>query len=112
LCRTQIRPFPFADGFAFFLKTFVHHKINRFFFGHSRRVNFLEEGEAVGKWKRANLSSTQLSTYYVGSIEVNDIRKAYEAKNKGKVDLLKMHDAMLSYGSPAPKYVKEMLDLK
>lgn len=72
---------------------------------------FQEEGEAVGKWKRANLSSTQLSTYYVGSEEVNDIRKAYEEKNKGNVDLLKMHDAMLSYGSPAPKYVKEMLGL-
>ncbi len=73
---------------------------------------FQEEGEAVGKWKRANLSSTQLSTYYVGSVEVNEIRKAYEAKMNGKVDLLKMHDAMLSFGSPAPKYVKEMLGLK
>lgn len=72
---------------------------------------FQEEGEAVGKWKRANLSSTQLATYYVGSIEVNDIRSAYEAKNKD-VEMLKMHDAMLSFGSPAPKYVKEMLDLK
>jgi uncharacterized protein (DUF885 family) len=72
---------------------------------------FQEEGEAAGKWKRANLSSTQLSTYYVGSVEVNEIRKAYEAKMNGKVDLLKMHDAMLSFGSPAPKYVKEMLGL-
>ncbi len=72
---------------------------------------FQEEGEAAGKWKRANLSSTQLSTYYVGSVEVNEIRKAYEAKMNGKVDLLKMHDAMLSFGSPAPKYVKEMLEL-
>jgi uncharacterized protein (DUF885 family) len=72
---------------------------------------FQEEGEAVGKWKRAQLSSTQLSTYYVGSVEVNDIRKAYEAKNKGKLDMLKMHDAMLSFGSPAPKYVKEMMNL-
>ena len=72
---------------------------------------FQEEGEAVGKWKRANLSSTQLSTYYVGSVEVNEIRNAFEAKMNGKVDLLKMHDAMLSFGSPAPKYVKEMLGL-
>jgi uncharacterized protein (DUF885 family) len=48
---------------------------------------FQEEGEAVGKWKRAQLSSTQLSTYYVGSVEVNDLRRAYEAKNKGKVNL-------------------------
>ena len=49
---------------------------------------FQEEGEAAGKWKRAQLSSTQLSTYYVGSVEVNDIRKAYEAKHKGKVNML------------------------
>ena len=72
---------------------------------------FQEEGEAVGKWKRAQLSSTQLSTYYVGVTEVNDIRRAYEAKNKGRVDLKTMHDEMLSYGSPAAKYVKEMMGL-
>jgi uncharacterized protein (DUF885 family) len=72
---------------------------------------FQEEGEAAGKWTRAQLSSTQLSTYYVGSVEVNDIRAAYEAKNKGKVDMQKMHDEMLSFGSPAAKYVKEMMGL-
>ena len=72
---------------------------------------FQEEGEAVGKWRRANLSSAQLSTYYVGSAEVNDIVKAYKEKHKGKVDLQKMHDEILSFGSPAPKYVKEMLGL-
>ncbi len=72
---------------------------------------FQEEGEAAGKWKRANLSSTQLSTYYVGIVEVNDIANAYKTKMNGKVDQLKMHDAMLSFGSPAPKYVKEMLGL-
>ncbi len=72
---------------------------------------FQEEGEAAGKWKRAQLSSTQLSTYYVGVTEVNDIRRAYEAKNKGRIDLKTMHDEMLSYGSPAAKYVKEMMGL-
>lgn len=72
---------------------------------------FQEEGEAVGKWKRAQLSSTQLSTYYVGNVEVNDIRRAYEAKQHGKVDYKQMHDLMLSFGSPAPKYVKELMGL-
>jgi uncharacterized protein (DUF885 family) len=72
---------------------------------------FQEEGEAAGKWKRAQLSSTQLSTYYVGSVEVNDISRAYEAKHKGKIDLKKMHDEMLSFGSPPAKYVKEMMEL-
>ena len=32
-----------------------------------------EEGEAAGKWRRALLTSTQLSTYYVGYVEVADI---------------------------------------
>jgi uncharacterized protein (DUF885 family) len=72
---------------------------------------FQEEGEAAGKWRRACLSSTQLSTYYVGNTEINGIRRAYEAKHKGPIDLRAMHDAMLSFGSPAPKYVKAMMGL-
>lgn len=72
---------------------------------------FQEEGEAAGKWRRAMLSSTQLSTYYVGSLEVNDIRRAYEAKQGKTIDLKRMHDRMLSFGSPAPKYVKELMGL-
>jgi uncharacterized protein (DUF885 family) len=72
---------------------------------------FQEEGEAAGKWRRAQLSSTQLSTYYVGSVEVNDIRRAYEASSKGKVDYKQMHDSMLSFGSPPAKYVRELMGL-
>lgn len=72
---------------------------------------FQEEGEAVGKWKRACLSSTQLSTYYVGNMEVNDIRKAYLKKHGENADLKTMHDQMLSFGSPSPKYVKRMMGL-
>ena len=72
---------------------------------------FQEEGEAVGKWKRAQLTSTQLSTYYVGNTEMNDIRAAWE-KNHGKYpDLRALHDAMLSFGNAAPKYVRERLSL-
>src|SRR5690606_29890786 len=42
---------------------------------------FQEEGEAAGKWRRAQLTSTQLSTYFVGYSEVADIRRAHEARN-------------------------------
>jgi len=72
---------------------------------------FQEEGEAAGKWRRARLSSTQLSTYYVGNLEVNDIRKAYEARFGGTLDYRRLHDLMLSFGSPAPRYVKELMGL-
>ena len=75
------------------------------------REGFQEEGEAAGKWKRAQLSSTQLSTYYVGVTEVGDIRAAYEKKHGKQIDLQKMHDEMLSFGSPAAKYVREMMQL-
>jgi uncharacterized protein (DUF885 family) len=75
------------------------------------KEGFQEEGEAAGKWRRACLTSTQLSTYYVGNSEVNDIRKAYEAKHGVQAQQREMHDRMLSFGSPAPKYVKESLGL-
>src|SRR3954447_19625788 len=38
-----------------------------------------EEGEAAGKWRRAQLSSAQLSTYYVGYTEVSDLARDLEA---------------------------------
>ncbi len=44
------------------------------------KQGFQEEGEAVGKWKRARLTSTQLSTYFVGAIEHDDLRAAAEKK--------------------------------
>lgn len=74
------------------------------------KEGFQEEGESAGKWRRACMTSTQLSTYYVGNIEVNDIRKAYEAKH-GTGNMKEMHDKMLSFGSPPSKYVKQSLGL-
>ncbi len=72
---------------------------------------YQEEGEAAGKWQRAILTSTQLSTYYVGNMEINALRKEYEAAHPGKVDMKSMHDLILSFGSPAPRYVKEAMAL-
>ncbi len=75
------------------------------------KEGFQEEGEAAGKWKRAQLSSTQLSTYYVGVVEVNDIAETYKNKTERPFLMKELHDKMLSFGSPAPKYVKEMMGL-
>jgi uncharacterized protein (DUF885 family) len=72
---------------------------------------FQEEAEAAGKWIRAQLSSTQLSTYYVGNMEINGLRRAYEKKAGKNFDLKEFHNEMLSFGSPAPKYVAELMDL-
>ena len=79
-----------------------------------RHEGFQEEGEAVGKWTRACLSSTQLSTYFVGASEMDDLRGAAEtkAKREGKpFDLRAFHDQLLSYGTPAPKFVRYLMKL-
>lgn len=75
---------------------------------------FQEEGEAAGKWRRVVQSSTQLSTYFVGAVEHDDLRAAAEKKataNGGKFDLKKYHDTVLSFGSPAVQYVREEMGL-
>lgn len=70
---------------------------------------FQEEREAAGKWVRAQLSSTQLSTYFVGYQEHVDLRKAVEAAWGEDFSQRRYHDALLSYGSPPAKYVRAML---
>ncbi len=72
---------------------------------------FQEEGEAAGKWIRAGLTSTQLSTYYVGNLEINGIRRDYEQKHGGRIDLKTFHDELLSFGSPAPKHARTLMGL-
>ncbi|UCH85782.1 MAG: DUF885 domain-containing protein [Candidatus Latescibacterota bacterium] len=72
---------------------------------------FQEEGEAAGKWRRACLTSAQLSTYYVGNIEVNEIRRAYEAKNGADFDQREFHDKLLSFGSPPPRHLEGLMGL-
>jgi hypothetical protein len=66
---------------------------------------FQEDGEAAGKWRRALLTSTQLSTYFVGCTEVS---AAAGARPDG-TSLREWHDAMLSHGSPAPRHLKTLL---
>jgi len=68
---------------------------------------FQEEGEAAGKWRRALLTSTQLSTYFVGYSEVAAIGAARPAG----VPLGRWHDTMLSHASPAPRHLRTLLEL-
>ncbi len=70
---------------------------------------FQEEREAAGKWVRAQLTSAQLSTYFVGYQEHREMRRAAEAKWKGDFRLKRYHDAVLSFGSPPVQYVRALL---
>jgi len=72
---------------------------------------FQQEGEAVAKWKRARLTSAQLSTYFVGATEHLDLRAAEQKKLGSDFNLKKYNDQVISYGSPPVKYVRELMGL-
>jgi uncharacterized protein (DUF885 family) len=75
------------------------------------KETFQEQGEATLKWKRARLTSSQLSTYFVGVSEHLDLRAAAQQKLGKDFDLKKYNDQVISYGSPPVKYVRELMGL-
>jgi uncharacterized protein (DUF885 family) len=70
---------------------------------------FQEEREAAGKWRRAQLSFTQLSTYFVGFAEHLETRAAAQAAWGGGFDLKRYHDGVLSFGSPPGRFARQLL---
>jgi uncharacterized protein (DUF885 family) len=67
---------------------------------------FQEDGEATGKWRRARLTSAQLTTYFYGFSELLALRKAAQAKPGFSERAY--HDRLLSWGSPAMKFVRQL----
>ena len=73
------------------------------------RKTFQQEREAAGKWIRAQVTSTQLPTYFVGAQEHFDLRRAVEAREGAKFDAKRYHDTVLSYGAPPVRHVRQLM---
>jgi len=70
---------------------------------------YQEEGEAAGKWRRALLTSAQLSTYYVGYTEVSDLARDLSAAGPGLAER-DIHDRMLAHGSPPTRLLRTLIE--
>jgi hypothetical protein len=68
---------------------------------------FQEEGEAAGKWRRALLTSAQLSTYYVGYTEISDLARELLA-GPGATERA-VHDRILAHGNPPVRLLRTVL---
>ncbi|WP_394830763.1 DUF885 domain-containing protein [Pendulispora rubella] len=68
---------------------------------------FQEEGEAVAKWKRARLSSAQLTTYYFGFTKMMELRAIAE-KQPGFTERT-YHDRLLSFGEPSFRHLRGLI---
>ena len=73
------------------------------------RTTFQQESEAAGKWVRAQVSSAQLPTYFVGAQEHFDMRRAVEEKRGDAFDLKAYHDEVLSKGAPPVRFVRQLI---
>jgi len=70
---------------------------------------FQEEREAAGKWRRAQISYTQLSTYFVGFQEHLETRAEAQRRAGAAFDLKAYHDGVLSFGSPPGRFARQLL---
>lgn len=70
---------------------------------------FQEEREAAGKWVRAQLTSAQLPTYFVGWQEHLDLYAEAKKREGDAFDQRRYDDTVLSFGSPPVRYVRELM---
>ena len=74
------------------------------------RQAFQTEREAKEKWRRVQLSSVQLTSYFSGYSEIFALREAVKAKAGAAFSLKAFHEQFLSYGSaPVRLIAAEML---
>jgi uncharacterized protein (DUF885 family) len=70
---------------------------------------FQQQAEADGKWTRVTLSQVQLCSYFVGYIEIYDLREMLKKERGTNFKLKQFHEKFLSYGSAPVKYIKELM---
>lgn len=75
-----------------------------------QRRGYQEEGEAVGKWRRALLTAGQLPTYFVGYLGVREIVDDLRVLHPDWDDR-SIHDTVLAYGSPAPRHLRALIGI-
>ena len=71
---------------------------------------YQEEGEAAGKWRRMQLTSAQLCTYYVGYLEIRRLVEDLRAAHPDWTDR-QLHDTVLGHGSPPVRLLRSLLGL-
>jgi uncharacterized protein (DUF885 family) len=70
---------------------------------------FQERSEATEKWSRARLSSTQLCSYYLGSVEMTELER--EARRRGGDGFVwrPFLESVVSHGTPPMPVIKDIL---
>lgn len=70
---------------------------------------FQSEKEASGKWRRLQLTSVQLTSYYAGFSQIYAYRETLKKELGERFDLESFHERFLSYGSAPVGIIKELM---
>ena len=74
-----------------------------------QREAFQSSTEASEKWHRAQVSSTQLSSYFAGFSEILALREQLKAKQGSEFKLKAFHEEFLSHGSAPVRMVQRLM---
>ena len=70
---------------------------------------FQTETEARGKWRRVQLTSVQLTSYYAGFAELYEFREQQKQALGAAFNLKDFHNRFLSFGSVPVKVIKQLM---
>jgi len=72
---------------------------------------FQSEKEATGKWRRVQLSSVQLASYYSGFSQIYGYRERLQKQQGAEFSLQRFHEQFLSYGSAPVNIIEQMMSV-
>ena len=70
---------------------------------------FQEESEAREKWSRARLSSTQLCSYYLGSVEMGELEAEARRREGDGFSWRPFLESVISHGTPPMPVIRDIL---
>jgi uncharacterized protein (DUF885 family) len=70
---------------------------------------FQTETEARGKWRRVQLTSVQLTSYFAGFSEIYEFREQRKQALGAAFSLKDFHNRFLSYGSVPVKTIRQLM---
>jgi uncharacterized protein (DUF885 family) len=73
------------------------------------RQAFQTPQEAAEKWRRAQLSSVQLSSYFSGYSDIMELRERRKQQLGDRFDLKQFHDQFLGYGNAPVKIIGQLM---
>jgi uncharacterized protein (DUF885 family) len=70
---------------------------------------FQERSEASEKWNRARLSSTQLCSYYLGSVEMTELEREARRRQGDAFEWRPFLESVISHGTPPMPVIRDIL---